>query len=295
MVEPGEGSRRADGSSGDVPGRGAPNAGGAGPEPGITRLLAVLAELLERHEPEDLVVAAREELERREFTAYGQGWRDATDQYRADEVYGVVVPLPLGRVPGQAALIPFRRSPRGDRRRPIRGGGLPGRPAPLRDELPLTHAETLPVHGPEREGSQPGRSRSVPERRADPAPEQPASGHDEAPSHRGPAQECGGDVPVLEGEATGEAAEEASPNDSPGGPAESPPVPGAVPGVTSPAASSPAEARRGAGGTDAADAAAAGRPQQRGPAFVPKNRRSQVPSIPRLPPRRGGRRGEGSG
>ncbi|WP_149183943.1 hypothetical protein [Streptomyces sp. TRM49041] len=60
-----------------------PNGERPQPEPhdDLPRLLATLGEYLERHGPEEVVVLLREEIERREFQAYGEGWRDAAAVY----------------------------------------------------------------------------------------------------------------------------------------------------------------------------------------------------------------------
>ncbi|MFE2374848.1 hypothetical protein [Streptomyces sp. NPDC059398] len=143
MVEGEEGSRQANGSSAGAPCQrrtAEPDAGeDTGPPPpgDLAQLLAAVGALLESHAADDLVVLVREELERREFAAYGRGWRDAAAQYhqlagRAGEDGDE----PGDRVPGQAAVIPFRRKERYDRVEPAqlrpRSGG-PGSADPYRD------------------------------------------------------------------------------------------------------------------------------------------------------------------
>ncbi|MEV6423007.1 hypothetical protein [Streptomyces sp. NPDC051662] len=83
------------------------------PPPGDLRaLLDSLGRSLEDHEPGELVVLLREEIERRELRAYASGWRDAAEQYesaleqaRATARTGRL--RLVGRTPGQAAVIPF--------------------------------------------------------------------------------------------------------------------------------------------------------------------------------------------
>ncbi|MFE7568282.1 hypothetical protein ACFU76_15185 [Streptomyces sp. NPDC057539] len=95
------------------------------PPPGDLRaLLDSLGRSLEDHEPAELVVLLREEIERRELRAYASGWRDAAEQYesaleqaRATARSGRL--RLVGRTPGQAAVIPFpqegpQEAPQGD-------------------------------------------------------------------------------------------------------------------------------------------------------------------------------------
>ncbi|RDG35985.1 hypothetical protein DVH02_22425, partial [Streptomyces corynorhini] len=63
-------------------------------------LLARLGEQLERHPPEDLVILSRGALERREFGAYADGWRDAVEAY--DATLGAAPGQAPGHAPGQA-------------------------------------------------------------------------------------------------------------------------------------------------------------------------------------------------
>ncbi|MFJ1591886.1 hypothetical protein ACIOD0_16795 [Kitasatospora albolonga] len=92
--------------------------GGAGPGPasgppdGFSDLLATLGAYLEHHPPADVAVLLRAELERREFLAYANGWRDAADQYepaleQARRIAQTRRLRLVGRTPGQAAVIPF--------------------------------------------------------------------------------------------------------------------------------------------------------------------------------------------
>ncbi|MFI6107254.1 hypothetical protein [Streptomyces sp. NPDC051310] len=88
------------------------------PEPAddMPALLATLGRYLESHAPQEVVVLLREELARREFQAYVNGWRDAADEYEPvlEEARRIAQTRRLrlvGRTPGQAAVIPF---PQGD-------------------------------------------------------------------------------------------------------------------------------------------------------------------------------------
>ncbi|WP_328318859.1 hypothetical protein [Streptomyces sp. NBC_00388] len=122
MVEGEKGSRHANGSSGGAPRQRRPAAPAAGEDAGqppgdLAQLLASVGALLGSHAAEDLVVLVREELERREFVAYGRGWRDAAAQYHqsAEGADAVRAGEAGDRVPGQAAVIPFRRRERYER------------------------------------------------------------------------------------------------------------------------------------------------------------------------------------
>ncbi|MFJ6431462.1 hypothetical protein [Streptomyces sp. NPDC091416] len=77
----------------------------------LAQLLAAVGVLLSSHSAGDLVVVPREELERREFAAYGQGWRDAVAHFHqhAEWADGLPAGEADDRTPGQAAVIPFRR------------------------------------------------------------------------------------------------------------------------------------------------------------------------------------------
>ncbi|WP_406154108.1 hypothetical protein OG217_16770 [Streptomyces sp. NBC_01023] len=249
MVEGEKGSRQVNGSSGSMPRQrrsAAPEAGeDAGqPPPGdLTQLLAAVGALLEGHAADDLVVMLREELERREFAAYGRGWRDAAAQYHqlVEMVGRVRTGETGGRVPGQAAVIPFRRRERYDRPefpqlRPRAGG--PEQADPYRDP----HRDSY----------------------ADPHRDQYGD-----PLHRTGAHR----VPPL--------------------PADPPePDPAAPRGTARTAPPGPRPPRGSRLRPSAPDAAADPSP---GPAFAPKNRRSKVPTIPRLSGPRDRDRPDGDG
>ncbi|MEV3992057.1 hypothetical protein AB0J57_24400 [Streptomyces sp. NPDC049837] len=113
------------------------------PEPAgdLPALLAALGQYLEGHAPEDVVILLREELARREFQAYVNGWRDAADQYEPvlEEARRIAQTRRLrlvGRTPGQAAVIPF---PQGDG---VAGTDEPGTEAA---ERPARRGSTRPV------------------------------------------------------------------------------------------------------------------------------------------------------
>ncbi|MFJ3432077.1 hypothetical protein ACIPMU_00745 [Streptomyces cyaneofuscatus] len=108
-------------TGGDGPARRARSRGGrgAGPEPteppdGLSALLAALGAHLERHSPAGVAVLLRSELERREFLAYANGWRDAADRYepapeQARRIAGSRRLRLVGSTPGRPAVIPFRQ------------------------------------------------------------------------------------------------------------------------------------------------------------------------------------------
>ncbi|WP_406250875.1 hypothetical protein [Streptomyces cyaneofuscatus] len=106
--------RRRTRPPGEVPG-----GRGAGPEPteppdGLSALLAALGAHLERHSPAGVAVLLRSELERREFLAYANGWRDAADRYepapeQARRIAGSRRLRLVGSTPGRPAVIPFRQ------------------------------------------------------------------------------------------------------------------------------------------------------------------------------------------
>ncbi|GAA4905183.1 hypothetical protein ACFPM3_30145 [Streptomyces coeruleoprunus] len=82
------------------------------PADDLPGLLAVLGQYLERHAPDEVVVLLREEIERREFRAYADGWRDAGVHYEraleeARAAAGSRTLRLVGRTPGRAAVIPF--------------------------------------------------------------------------------------------------------------------------------------------------------------------------------------------
>ncbi|MEU0102250.1 hypothetical protein [Streptomyces sp. NPDC006267] len=141
MVER-EGCSRTAGDAAEPPaGPGAPRAGAPAPET-YAALLAELGALLDSHEPHEVVVLLRAELERREMLAYSHGWRDAAAHYEpAVEAARAASRRTLRlvestRTPGQAAVIPFRQEERGDAlRQPEDGAGEKGaaRDAPRAD------------------------------------------------------------------------------------------------------------------------------------------------------------------
>lgn len=106
--------RRRTRPPGEVPG-----GRGAGPEPteppdGLSALLAALGAHLERHSPAGVAVLLRSELERREFLAYANGWRDAADRdepapEQARRIAGSRRLRLVGSTPGRPAVIPFRQ------------------------------------------------------------------------------------------------------------------------------------------------------------------------------------------
>ncbi|MFJ1801191.1 hypothetical protein [Streptomyces sp. NPDC088180] len=107
----------------------APPAGDPGPET-YAALLAELGELLDAHEPHEVVVLLRAELERRELRAYSHGWRDAADHFEpaveAARAASLRTLRLVGRTPGRAAVIPFRSEGRnGEPHGTGRGDGLP--------------------------------------------------------------------------------------------------------------------------------------------------------------------------
>lgn len=107
----------------------APPAGDPGPET-YAALLAGLGELLDAHEPHEVVVLLRAELERRELRAYSHGWRDAADHFEpaveAARAASLRTLRLVGRTPGRAAVIPFRPEGRnGEPHGAGRGDGLP--------------------------------------------------------------------------------------------------------------------------------------------------------------------------
>ncbi|GGT32104.1 hypothetical protein [Streptomyces purpureus] len=172
------------------------------PPDDLPGLLALLGRLLEDHAPDEVAVVLREEIERREYTAYANGWRDAAAHFTPALEQARLTPARtlrlVDRIPGQAAVIPF---PKG--RTPT---GAPG------DDV----------------GSDPS----------------------------GPA--------------------------GPGSPGESPSPPAgeAATGAGDGDAAAASQASSTTGATDATGASEA--PRSTPPGFVPKSRRSKVPTIPRL-------------
>ncbi|MEU9953014.1 hypothetical protein [Streptomyces sp. NPDC047939] len=225
----------------------------------LARLLAAVGVLLGSHSAGDLVVVPREELERREFAAYGQGWRDAVTHWHqhAEWADGLTAGEADDRTPGQAAVIPFRRR--------ITHGA--------RDEA---QRDTTRREGTDHAGAAPPKALAGPAR---PAPDaaDPA------------AREAAGPPPIVPGP----------------GPADARPT-DHTPTDHTPTGTGPGATNRGRGDPAPVDGVRAGpdgaRPGSppltrpaippRPPAFAPKNRRSKVPTIPRLPrPRRQGRSG----
>ncbi|MGZ2358840.1 hypothetical protein LRE75_19390 [Streptomyces sp. 372A] len=290
MGEGEKGSRQANGSPEAAPCQRRPPVTDVGEDgempPGdLARLLAAVGVLLGSHEASDLVVMPREELERREYAAYGQGWRDAAAQYH--QLPGWADGLPGAdagdRTPGQAAVIPFRRRiPPGTREDARRNATDSAGPAPA-------GAHTGPARpaGDAAAPSAPGLAAPSAPGLADPEPAAPAPAG-------GPADPAPPETARAEPAAPAPA----------GGPADSAPPETARPEPAAPGTTRPVPS--GAGPTDsapvgsaAADAARPGPPSRRRPAtpprppaFAPKSRRSRVPTIPPLPlPRREGRPG----
>lgn len=116
-------------------GSGTPSAGAPEPET-YAALLAELGALLDAHEPHEVVVLLRAELERRELRAYSHGWRDAAAHFEpvveAARTANLRTLRLVGRTPGRAAVIPFRQEDRaGEPRDAEHEDGLPddaGRP-----------------------------------------------------------------------------------------------------------------------------------------------------------------------
>ncbi|QCW78988.1 hypothetical protein EQG64_21490 [Streptomyces sp. S6] len=105
-----------------------PEAGAPVPET-YAALLADLGALLDAHEPHEVVVLLRAELERRELRAYSHGWRDAAAHFEpaveAARSANLRTLRLVGRTPGRAAVIPIRQEARGgDPRDPDRQGTL---------------------------------------------------------------------------------------------------------------------------------------------------------------------------
>ncbi|MGW6202703.1 hypothetical protein ACWF9B_03520 [Streptomyces sp. NPDC055089] len=242
------------------------------PPSDLAQLLAAVGVLLGSHSADELVVLPREELERREFAAYGQGWRDAAAQYlqRAEWADGLPAADAGDRTPGQAAVIPFRRrATHGAQDAAQRGGAGPA--GPTRPGGPL---EPAPPGGP-LEPARPGGpvEPARPEEPLEPArPEEPL---EPAPLSADTAdRESVGPRPVLPGPA------------------------GVRPTDPMSAGSGVADRATDRAGVDPvpADGVRPGPlPPSRpavsplAPAFAPKSRRSKVPTIPRLPrPRRQG-------
>ncbi|MFG3406322.1 hypothetical protein [Streptomyces sp. NPDC048142] len=176
MVER-EGCSRTAGDAPEPPaGPSAPRAGTPSPET-YTALLAELGALLDSHEPHEVVVLLRAELERRELRAYSHGWRDAAAHYEpAVEAARAASRRTLrlvgaARTPGRAAVIPFRQEGRGgDFREPEGGAGEEG----------AARGGATRVAGPRERGrsadGEPRRDRTGTGERADPPPRPPRPG-----------------------------------------------------------------------------------------------------------------------
>ncbi|MGI5481253.1 hypothetical protein [Streptomyces lavendofoliae] len=201
MVE-GEGCSRPAGdpreSEPEAPGARGPVRGLPEPAADLPALFATLGRHLEGHAPEEVVVLLREELARREFEAYVNGWRDAADQYEPvlEEARRIAQTRRLrlvGRTPGQAAVIPF---PHGDGRDAADGdpgGATPGpddpRPAPQGPRAPAPRRPEASAPPAGRTGAGPGaserrRSRDTQDHRAA-APRRERDGTQGAPGRRG--------------------------------------------------------------------------------------------------------------
>ncbi|MEU6956664.1 hypothetical protein [Streptomyces sp. NPDC045714] len=132
MVEREDRSRSAAQDPAPLPGPGTAGAAPAGdPAPETyAALLAELGGLLDAHEPHEVVVLLRAELERRELRAYSHGWRDAADHFEpaveAARAASLRTLRLVGRARGRAAVIPFRSEGfDGEPHDAGRGGGLP--------------------------------------------------------------------------------------------------------------------------------------------------------------------------
>ncbi|MEU9555080.1 hypothetical protein [Streptomyces fumanus] len=284
----------------------------------LARLLAAVGALLERYEPGELEIVAREERERAEFEAYGQGWRDAVTQYRslielATAVGGLGDGTGSGRTPGQAAVIPFRRRERtppgrddqGSRADPPRAPRV-DRPAP--EDVPGTGPASGAAPGP---GGTAGAGATADAGDAAGAGATTDAGDAAGAGVTTDAGDAAGAGATTDAGATGgtavrhaEAAssagrrapdepEETVPHD----PAESGPGTAATGSPAGPGAAHPDTAGPDTAGPDTAGPETAGPetvgPQtaERGedrtrsgepPVFTPKNPRSRTPTIPRL-------------
>ncbi|MFJ8405463.1 hypothetical protein ACIQ9K_33990 [Streptomyces microflavus] len=157
-------------------GSGTPPAGAPAPET-YAALLAELGALLDAHEPHEVVVLLRAELERRELRAYSHGWRDAAAHFEpaveAARTANLRTLRLVGRTPGRAAVIPFRQEDRaGEPRDAEHGDGLP-------DDADRPHADRH-AEGPRGESrpekAEPRRERPHTDRRPGPptGPPRPA-------------------------------------------------------------------------------------------------------------------------
>ncbi|MEI7034167.1 hypothetical protein [Streptomyces pratensis] len=175
-----EGCSRTAGDAPEPPagagGPGVPPTGTPAPET-YSALLAELGGLLDGHEPHEVAVLLRAELERRELLAYSHGWRDAAAHYEPaveaartanQRTLRLVGPT---RTPGQGAVIPFRQEARGDDAQGPEGGpegGGPARDGAPRAEGPKEHARPA--------GGEPRRDRPAADRRTDPPSRPPRTG-----------------------------------------------------------------------------------------------------------------------
>ncbi|POG48789.1 hypothetical protein BV881_04445 [Streptomyces sp. ZL-24] len=194
------------------------DAGAAPPEAGVppseagapvpetyAALLADLGALLDAHEPHEVVVLLRAELERRELRAYSHGWRDAAAHFEpaveAARSANLRTLRLVGRTPGRAAVIPIRQEARGgDPREPDREDGLPDDVAPhvashagphaAPHAGPRTDADADvdaqgppgPRDGDGPEGGEPGTGRPRTGRRSVPAPRPARTGSGPEPA-----------------------------------------------------------------------------------------------------------------
>ncbi|WP_318294622.1 hypothetical protein [Streptomyces bacillaris] len=166
-------------------------------------LLADLGALLDAHEPHEVVVLLRAELERRELRAYSHGWRDAAAHFEpaveAARSANLRTLRLVGRTPGRAAVIPIRQEARGgDPREPDREDGLPDDVAPHVASHAAPHAGPRtdrdadadvdaqgppgPRDGDGPEGGEPGTGRPRTGRRSVPAPRPARTGSGPEPA-----------------------------------------------------------------------------------------------------------------
>ncbi len=183
----------------DVP----PSEAGAPVPETYAALLADLGALLDAHEPHEVVVLLRAELERRELRAYSHGWRDAAAHFEpaveAARSANLRTLRLVGRTPGRAAVIPIRQEARGgDPREPDREDGLPDDVAPHVASHAAPHAGPRtdrdadadvdaqgppgPRDGDGPEGGEPGTGRPRTGRRSVPAPRPARTGSGPEPA-----------------------------------------------------------------------------------------------------------------
>ncbi|XXZ50888.1 hypothetical protein AAGT00_22865 [Streptomyces cavourensis] len=177
----------------DVP----PSGTGAPVPETYAELLADLGALLDAHEPHEVVVLLRAELERRELRAYSHGWRDAAAHFEpaveAARNANLRALRLVGRTPGRAAVIPIRQGARGgDPREPDREGGLPDGAAPHaaphagprtdRDADVDARGPSDPRDGDGPEGGEPGTGSPRTGRRSVPAPRPARTGSGPEPA-----------------------------------------------------------------------------------------------------------------